>query len=83
MMQKKYLQDCQDHIPILREVILLANNIIYTQEHLDITIFNQTKGTPYANTEQRTGRLNSQTIADVRKYESATTEDLFNLNSYC
>ena len=82
-MQCMYLWDWGDHIPVLREVILLTNNMVFAHRHPNITIFNKAKWTPYANTEQRMGRLNGQTIADVWKDKSATTEDSFNVNSHC
>ena len=78
-----YLCNWGDHIPILREVILLANNVIFAHRHLDITIFNQAKQTPCADTEQCASRLNSQTVVDVWKNEMATTEDSFDVNSCC
>ena len=82
-MQCMYLWDCSDHVPILREVILLTNNIIFAHRYSNIIIFNKAKQTLYANTEQHIGGLNSQMIADVQKDESATTEDSFNVNSCC
>ena len=78
-----YLHNWGDRIPILRELILLTNNVLFAHRHLDITIFNQAKRTPYANTERCASGLNSQTIAEVQKNEMATTEDLLNVDSCC
>jgi hypothetical protein len=70
-----------DCIPAIREFLLLANDLIRSKHSLNVSIFDQTKGTPNANTEGRTGRLNSKAAADIWEDKTAPAEDTFHINS--
>src|SRR5260221_12197979 len=72
---------CGDLIPVHSKLVFFPTNYSCTNSHFNVPIFYQTLGAPQSNTERRACGLDCKAAADMRKDQTATTEDTFNVNT--